>query len=368
MSRRSGGAQQAESAAAKRGSRVGLKDIAAELGISQSAVSLAINDKPGVSEETKRNVKEAAIRLGWVPTYAAQALGSSKTMTVGFAPMRPRNDFQDESFMLHFMAGAQTSLSRKGYGLLYRPCLSLEEETRIYRDWARGKRVDAVILVDLRTEDPRPALLRELGLPAVLAGGPDPDNIVPSLSIDDSRVMEMVLTHLNLLGHSHIAYLSGDASLDYCLSRAKAFEEFTVRRGLGLLWIEYTGFDPNQAVEITQRLLGEEEPPTAFIFENETLAAASIRMITEIKVRQSAAGVSSRSYPYNMPATVSFEDSFICEKSYPSITAVHRDAGEYGAKVANLLLKVLRGEQVSGNRRILPPQLIVRESTRIASP
>ena len=207
MSRRSGGAQQAESAAAKRGSRVGLKDIAAELGISQSAVSLAINDKPGVSEETKRNVKEAAIRLGWVPTYAAQALGSSKTMTVGFAPMRPRNDFQDESFMLHFMAGAQTSLSRKGYGLLYRPCLSLEEETRIYRDWARGKRVDAVILVDLRTEDPRPALLRELGLPAVLAGGPDPDNIVPSLSIDDSRVMEMVLTHLNLLGHSHIAYL-----------------------------------------------------------------------------------------------------------------------------------------------------------------
>ena len=43
MSRRSGGAQQAESAAAKRGSRVGLKDIAAELGISQSAVSLAIN-------------------------------------------------------------------------------------------------------------------------------------------------------------------------------------------------------------------------------------------------------------------------------------------------------------------------------------
>ena len=33
--------------------RVGLKDIADELGISQTAVSFAINDRPGVSEETK---------------------------------------------------------------------------------------------------------------------------------------------------------------------------------------------------------------------------------------------------------------------------------------------------------------------------
>ena len=40
--------------------RVSLKDIADELGISQTAVSFAINDRPGVSAETKRRVKEAA--------------------------------------------------------------------------------------------------------------------------------------------------------------------------------------------------------------------------------------------------------------------------------------------------------------------
>lgn len=354
----------------RRAGRVSLKDIADELGISQTAVSFAINDKPGVSEETKRHVREAAARLGWTPTYAAQALGSSRTMTIGFAPSRSSDDYQTETFMLHFMAGAQTSLSRKGYGLLFRPCTSLEEEAKVYRDWARSKRVDAVILVDLRADDPRPRLLRDLGLPAVLAGGPDPDGIVPSLSIDDSRTMETILTHLSLLGHKRIAYLSGDAKLDYCVARMKAFEDFTVRRGLGPLWIEFTDFDASKAVEITQRLLGEEEPPTAFIFESETLAAASIRMITEIKVRQSVSGSgdATRPYPYNMPATVSFEDSFICESSYPSITAVHRDAGEYGAKVAKLLLKMLSGAKVSGNRKILTPQLVIRESTRMSPP
>lgn len=155
--------------------RVGLKDIADELGISQTAVSFAINDRPGVSEETKRRVKEAASKLGWSPVYAAQALGSSKTMTVGFAPARSSNGLRDEGFMLHFMTGLHESLSLKGYGLLYRPCSSVREELSVYEDWARRKRVDGVILVDLRADDPRPALLARLGVPAVLAGGPDPE-------------------------------------------------------------------------------------------------------------------------------------------------------------------------------------------------
>ncbi len=189
--------------------RVSLKDIADELGISQTAVSFAINDRPGVSAETKRRVKEAK-QARWTPVYAAQALGSSKTMTIGFAPARSTQGLTDESFMLHFMAGVHASLSPKGYGLLYRPCRFLNEEMSVYKDWASRKRVDGVILVDLRADDPRPELLKNLGVRAVLAGGPDPNNYVPSLSIDDSRTMGTVLEHLSSLGHRRIAYLSGD--------------------------------------------------------------------------------------------------------------------------------------------------------------
>ena len=144
---------------ATRPQRVSLKDIADELGISQTAVSFAINDRPGVSEETKRRVKEAAAKLGWSPVYAAQALGSSKTMTVGFAPSRAEDGIQNDSFMMQFMAGIHQSLSRHGYGLLFRPCTSDKEAIAVYRDWARRKRVDGVILVDLYADDPRPQLL-----------------------------------------------------------------------------------------------------------------------------------------------------------------------------------------------------------------
>lgn len=115
---------------AARPQRVSLKDIADELGISQTAVSFAINDRPGVSAETKRRVKETAAKLGWSPVYAAQALGSSKTMTVGFAPSRAEDGIQNDSFMMQFMAGIHQSLSRHGYGLLFRPCTSDKERSR----------------------------------------------------------------------------------------------------------------------------------------------------------------------------------------------------------------------------------------------
>ena len=112
------------------------------------------------------------------------------------------------------------------------------------------------------------------------------------------------------------------------------------------------------------------QPPTAFIYETDTMAAASLRALSSIMLTSDMLSWDSgiRRFPYDLPAIVSFEDSAICESAFPSITAVHRDASLYGTKVANLLLKVLAGEPVAGNRKILTPKLIVRESTRMTLP
>lgn len=346
--------------------RVSLKDIASELGISQTAVSFAINDKPGVSAETKKKVKEAAIKLGWRPVYAAQALGSSHTMTIGFAPTRSSDELKDETFMLHFMAGAQAALSKRRYGLLYHPCASMREELATYEDWASRKRVDGVILVDLHADDPRPQKLRQLGLFAVLAGGPVVNDVIPSLSIDDSQIMGHVLDHLLESGHKRIAYLAGDDSLVYSQDRQRSFRMFAAKKSLDKIYVEYTGFKPEKAVRITMDLLRRENAPTAFIYETEILAIASLRAITQYLLHLDAdehASVKQRHYPYQLPAIVSFEDSFICESSYPSVTSVHRDASVYGSKVAKLLMKMIDGEMVHGNRKILTPQLMIRDST-----
>ncbi|KFF30885.1 LacI family DNA-binding transcriptional regulator [Bifidobacterium bombi] len=355
---------------ARRG-RVSLKDVADDLGISQTAVSFAVNDRPGVSKETKERVKEAVERLGWSPVYAAQALSSSKTMTVGFAPSRSHSNLQSESFMLHFMSGLHDSLSRQGYGLLFRPTSSLREEVETYRDWGRRKRVDGVVLVDLRSDDPRPQLLRGIGIRTVLAGGPDPSNLIPSLSIDDSGTMAKVIEHLVQAGHSHIAYFAGNENLDYSKARVASFIKLAQQDHLRAPTVVPTRFDTQLAVRKTCGLMASPDPPTAFIYENETMAAASQRALEELMANRGVVAPGGESFASkegsvampHLPAIVSFEDSFVCSAVYPSITAVHRDPAEYGKKVARLLIKDMDGEHVAGNRRILAPRLVVREST-----
>lgn len=351
----------------KKTARISLKDIADELGISTTAASFALNDKPGVSQETKKRVKAAASRLGWSPVYAAQALSSSRTMTIGFSPAQARTNFQNESFMLHFMAGIHSSLSRRRYGLLFRPSTSLDEEIEIYNDWASRKRVDGVVLTDLRTDDPRPRVLKKLGIPAVLAGGPDPGDYVPSLSIDDSGTMEAILQHLVDMGHRSVAYLSGDVNLEYSRIRARVFEDFAHKNDFTSAKVNYTNFDPDIASALTCSMLSSSDAPTALIYENETMASSSLRALE--KLYYSGADISEGkssstvSYLEALPAIVSFEDAYVCTATYPSITAIHRDPMEYGQKVANLLIKKLSGDEVTGNRQILPAKLIEREST-----
>ena len=60
------------------------KELSAKLGLSESAISLALNDKPGVSRETKRRVIEAAKAYGYDFSRKTMA-ASGKKGTICFA-------------------------------------------------------------------------------------------------------------------------------------------------------------------------------------------------------------------------------------------------------------------------------------------
>lgn len=58
-------------------------DIAKQFNVNASTVNRALNDKPGVSEETRREIKAYAKRTGYTPNKAAKSL-SRKPIKIGF--------------------------------------------------------------------------------------------------------------------------------------------------------------------------------------------------------------------------------------------------------------------------------------------
>lgn len=62
---------------------VTIKDIARAAGVSHPTVSRALNDDPGVNEETRRKIIKIAEQLNYVPNLAARRLADRKSNCIG---------------------------------------------------------------------------------------------------------------------------------------------------------------------------------------------------------------------------------------------------------------------------------------------
>lgn len=334
-----------------RRTRPTLKDLASRLGISEAAASFALNGRPGVSEQTRQRVLALAEELQWSPHHAARALSGVASMTIGFALTRDVREFGTESFSPRLLAGAQSVLGDRGYGLLFQMTPSVERELTVLRRWSEERRVDGVIISDLRRGDPRPAFLRELGLPAVVAGGPDPRRLLPCVPVDDGSAIRLLVAHLRESGHRRLAYVSGPAELLHVHRRIAAFR----RAAEGVLSdpdVVGTDYGDRQGQAVTRRLVEAPRRPDAIVFDSEVLAVAGLRALRD-------AGLA---VPADV-AVVSCEDSAICAATHPGLTAVQRDPTVLGEAVAKKLLRLVHqeAEPAEPEQR---PSLVVRESTR----
>src|SRR3954469_7791503 len=157
-----------------------IKDVARAAGVSKGAVSFALNDRPGLAPETRSRILQVAAELGWSPSQRARALSVSKALAVGLVVARAPEVLRADAFFPSFIAGLETVLSQHGSALLLQVAEHGDQDA--YRRLAGEGRVDGVFVPDMQVDDPRPALLEELGLPFVVVG-PALDGVGPSVGL-----------------------------------------------------------------------------------------------------------------------------------------------------------------------------------------
>lgn len=332
--------------------RITLKDVARRAGVSESAASFALNGRPGVSDATRERVLKVAEALDWRPNHAAKALSGAGTATIGLVIARGTREVGSESFFLRLLTGIQDVLSPRQQGLLLQIVGSIEEEMTTYRTWRTAHRVDGVLVVDLVTDDPRPALLAALDLPAVLVGVADPAHARPAVTIDDGAAMQQIVTHLAETGHHHVVYLCGNDGAVHVGARLAAFQAATTRAGLTGTTVS-THFSASVAADAVADSLRGDHRPDAYIFDNEVLALSGLHTLHRAGVQVP-----------DDACVVVWEDSPVSQAIEPALTALDRDPFTLGAHAARHLLDVIAGEtaDVAEPR----PSLIVRESSACA--
>jgi DNA-binding LacI/PurR family transcriptional regulator len=312
--------------------RVTIREIARRAGVSKGAVSYALNGQSGVSPATRARVLRVAAELNWVPNSAARMLSGARTDTFGLVLARTPATLGQEPFYMEFVGGIESVLSSRSYALLLQVAPGPEQEMATYRKWAPQRRVDAVIITDVRVDDPRIAQLQDLDLPAVVVGDPSLAGDLACVWTDDAAGVHAVVDHLAGLGHRRLGRVAGIPELGHVGIRTRAFTSAAERTGLAVR-TEYTDFSADAGAGATRRLLSAHDRPTAIVYDNDLMAVAGLAAAT-------GAGL-------DVPAdvtVVAWDDSTLCRITHPTLTAVGHDVVGYGAAVAERLFDLLDGE------------------------
>ncbi|MFD3663035.1 LacI family DNA-binding transcriptional regulator [Streptomyces sp. NPDC058659] len=333
------------------GPRVTINDVAARAGVSKGAVSIAFNNRSGVSPSTRDRIFEAARELGWSPHQAARNLSGRRAGIMGLALCRPARLLGLEPFYMEFISGIEDVLAGRSCSLLLRLVRDLDEETALYQEWWRSRTVAGAILVDFRQDDSRIPPLRALGMPAVAVGHPSLTGGFPSVWTDDASAAAEAVRYLAALGHQRIARVGGLSGLGHSGIRAAAFEATMAELGLDGRRQVSTGFAGEEGARATRSLLMSPDRPTAIVYDNDIMAVAGAAVAAEMGL----------SVPDDV-SLLAWDDSQLCRLTHPPLSAMSHDVHQFGEVVARTLFGVIEGTH-EGAFQVPTPSLTPRGST-----
>jgi DNA-binding LacI/PurR family transcriptional regulator len=320
-------------------------------------VSFVLNDRPGVAPATKDRILAAARDLDWRPSHAARSLAKERSYAMGLVLARPAELLGADPFFPAFVAGVEAELSARNASLVLQVVPSVDAELAVYRRLAADHRVDGVIVADLRVDDPRPATLVEIGLPAVTLGRSGGRRVVPAVVLDDGPGVTAAVEHLVGLGHRRIAFVGGPDEFLHARNRRDAWRAALEGFGLESALVTEGDFGGPSGTAATVRLLQlpARDQPTAIVFANDLMAVAGV----------SAATRNGRRVPDDL-SVVGFDDITVAAYMHPALTTVAQDAVAWGRAATRAVFDLVEHD-ADADVELAPARLVVRESTASAS-
>lgn len=309
---------------------VGIKRLADYLNISIGTVSRALNDRPDVSEETRRRVLLAATKLGYVANQSGRNLRQGTTNAIGFMIESGLDTAGNtDNFFLGVSDGVQHVLRRHGLDLLVLPCAGDEDPLAfVQRMVARGA-VDGLIISATRRVDPRIDFLSNARIPFIALGRSSSGSDYPWIDLDFEGVANTAIDRLVAHGHRHIALAlpSNDANLGFVFHDGykAALKRNKIRYEPGLVF--RVSSSEAGGYQVAHEILAMKHRPTAVLLVYELMAAGVYRRLSE-------AGLS----PGKDLAVVAFREWPLARFLSPTLTCFRMSLRDLGIGLGESLL------------------------------
>ena len=327
-------------------------EIARRSGVARSTVSYALSGKRPVSEETRRRIQAVIDELDYRPNAAARALKEGRTRTLGL--VIPPAGTRLTAMQLDFVASVVEAAARADLDVLLSP--SGGDHDRSFERLISGRRVDGVILMEVRLRDPRAARLTQIGIPFVTIGRVGEPDGTWWVDVDYATLVGRCVDHLADLGHRDIALINRPAAL--------------VAAGYGPGWRAHEGFaeaadrrklhgsefycadDLAGGEKCVAEILAARPATTAIVTVNEAALPGVQRGLER----------AGREIPRTFSIVGVAADQW-AEDFHPPLTAADVPSLEIGAIAVDLLTERIADPAALPRHRLFAPAISLRDST-----
>lgn len=331
-------------------------DVAREAQVSIATVSKVINDSGRISDKTKQRVIQIMEKMKYQPSVVASALTGKQTFTIGLFIPDLANPFFAE-----IARYVEDRAQEHGFSVVMCSTDHNTEKESKYIDLLRQKRVDGFILASGFKND---EILKELiveKFPVVMVAQDFPTRTMDSVSTDDFFGGYIVGRHLIELGHKSIGVLAENWKSGTLEMRWSSIERLRgVRQALMEEQIPFNEAHLiicDSTVEAGKKYSAKffegANSPTAIFALNDVLAIGLVQAAREHK----------KKIPEDL-SVVGFDNTLLSTIVEPPLTTVAHPMAEMARKAMELLLDRMQDKDRMSSRIILPPELIIRDSTQ----
>lgn len=326
-----------------------ISEIARIAQVSKGTVSKALNNYPGINEQTRQRILDLVKEMGYEPNAAAQALAFRRTGNIGLIiPHTPEHSLDGA-----YWSSMVTSIAQEVVINGYRLSLMLPQEEgrldELLRSIKRRQQYDGLVVGCELVDEEELSILDDEAIPFVMLGR-DPDHPRHSVDVDNVDAGWQITNHMIRQGYRRIAYVSGPLDYSYNKDRVNGY-----RRALSEAGIQATCHLPvpyNDTMTLIQRMeeMFREFRPDAVI-----AGAGGDFMFDCLNT------LLSRGLKIPQTGFATFDDYRYLDFTQPPITAVQQPVRQIGSQAVHMLLDLIDHPDQTGE----PQCCLMKASLRV---
>lgn len=316
-----------------------INELAKMAGVSPTAVSFVLNNKPGVSDNTRKKIHDIIEKIGYTPNINSRCLVLQKSLNIALIYSESSSPF-DDLFYFEVARGALDHCNKKGYTMVLDKITTSADGHLSLPGVVTNRNTDGIILF----QDVDCNVLKEIekyGAPVVVVDSYAEQTLYTSIGISAPSIVKTALEYLISCGHKKIGMISMDFIPNFKEQVCNTFQDILAQHNLPYRpeWVKTTANCEEAAMRCAEEIWSYADHPTVLFCTSDIYALGAISYF--------------KSRGISVPEDVSVigaDNIIACKYTDPALTTVDYDKVLLGSVSCEMLIRCIDGAQVESIR------------------